>query len=415
MKKHLLALALLFNIANVQAAENTDMVVATVNQQAITLQELKDRITLTKMLVNRQLSNAEFEMLKQQSIEQLVNEELKRQYAKEKKIAISSKELKAALKTIETQRGLAEGDLLKQMPENLKTTALNQIKDSILQQKIVQKVIIPRVYVADYEVNNLLDNVLRQAQTKEYKISQIKINYSDNQNKDLQKINRIHQQLIAGEKFENLVAAYSQDDNKLNGGVLGWFTLNELNTKLKREVEKLAKGEFSKPVKSNDGLFILKVDDIKVTKNIDTSEKTQYKFILFTSSDKLPVKKQEQIENQLKTVNGYSDFEQMKQTLSQKDGFIVHDNLDWVNLEDIPEKHQMKILDTLPSNFSEMVVGPDGKTRFIYLMDVRVKKSDQVERIKDRIKLNLQTSKAERKFRKFAKDLRANAFVEIRY
>lgn len=415
MKKQLLALALLFNIANVQAAENTDMVVATVNQQAITLQELKDRITLTKMLVNRQLSNAEFEMLKQQSIEQLVNEELKRQYAKEKKIAISSKELKAALKTIETQRGLAEGDLLKQMPENLKTTALNQIKDSILQQKIVQKVIIPRVYVADYEVNNLLDNVLRQAQTKEYKISQIKINYSDNQNKDLQKINRIHQQLIAGEKFENLVAAYSQDDNKLNGGVLGWFTLNELNTKLKREVEKLAKGEFSKPVKSNDGLFILKVDDIKVTKNIDTSEKTQYKFILFTSSDKLPVKKQEQIENQLKTVNGYSDFEQMKQTLSQKDGFIVHDNLDWVNLEDIPEKHQMKILDTLPSNFSEMVVGPDGKTRFIYLMDVRVKKSDQVERIKDRIKLNLQTSKAERKFRKFAKDLRANAFVEIRY
>lgn len=415
MKKHLLALALLFNIANVQAAENTDMVVATVNQQAITLQELKDRITLTKMLVNRQLSNAEFEMLKQQSIEQLVNEELKRQYAKEKKIAISSKELKAALQTIEKQRGLAEGDLLKQMPENLKTTALNQIKDSILQQKIVQKVIIPRVYVADYEVNNLLDNVLRQAQTKEYKISQIKINYSDNQNKDLQKINRIHQQLIAGEKFENLVAAYSQDDNKLNGGVLGWFTLNELNTKLKREVEKLAKGEFSKPVKSNDGLFILKVDDIKVTKNIDTSEKTQYKFILFTSSDKLPVKKQEQIENQLKTVNGYSDFEQMKQTLSQKDGFIVHDNLDWVNLEDIPEKHQMKILDTLPSNFSEMVVGPDGKTRFIYLMDVRVKKSDQVERIKDRIKLNLQTSKAERKFRKFAKDLRANAFVEIRY
>jgi peptidyl-prolyl cis-trans isomerase SurA len=415
MKKHLLALALLFNIANVQAAENTDMVVATVNQQAITLQELKDRITLTKMLVNRQLSNAEFEMLKQQSIEQLVNEELKRQYAKEKKIAISSKELKAALKTIEKQRGLAEGDLLKKMPENLKTTALNQIKDSILQQKIVQKVIIPRVYVADYEVNNLLDNVLRQAQTKEYKISQIKINYSDNQNKDLQKINRIHQQLIAGEKFENLVAAYSQDDNKLNGGVLGWFTLNELNTKLKREVEKLAKGEFSKPVKSNDGLFILKVDDIKVTKNIDTSEKTQYKFILFTSSDKLSVKKREQIENQLKTINGYSDFEQMKQTLSQKDGFIVHDNLDWVNLEDIPEKHQMKILDTLPSNFSEMVVGPDGKTRFIYLMDVRVKKSDQVERIKDRIKLNLQTSKAERKFRKFAKDLRAKAFVEIRY
>jgi peptidyl-prolyl cis-trans isomerase SurA len=354
-------------------------------------------------------------MLKQQSIEQLVNEELKRQYAKEKKIAISSKELKAALQTIEKQRGLAEGDLLKKMPENLKTTALNQIKDSILQQKIVQKVIIPRVYVADYEVNNLLDNVLRQAQTKEYKISQIKINYSDNQNKDLQKINRIHQQLIAGEKFENLVAAYSQDDNKLNGGVLGWFTLNELNTKLKREVEKLAKGEFSKPVKSNDGLFILKVDDIKVTKNIDTSEKTQYKFILFTSSDKLSVKKREQIENQLKTINGYSDFEQMKQTLSQKDGFIIHDNLDWVNLEDIPEKHQMKILDTLPSNFSEMVVGPDGKTRFIYLMDVRVKKSDQVERIKDRIKLNLQTSKAERKFRKFAKDLRAKAFVEIRY
>lgn len=412
MKKHLLALALVFNIANVQAA---DMVVATVNQQAITLQELKDRITLTKMIVNRNLSNSEFEMLKQQSIEQLVNEELKRQYAKEKKITVSSQDLKSALSTIEKQRGLAEGELLKKMPENLKTTALNQIKDSILQQKIVQKTIIPRVYVADYEVNTLLDNVLRQAQTKEYKISQIKINYSDNINKDLQKINRIHQQLIAGEKFENLVAAYSQDDNKLNGGLLGWFTLNELNTKLKREVEKLTTGEFSKPVKSNDGLFILKVDDIKVTKNIDTSETTQYKFILFTSADKLSAKKREEIQSQLDAVNGYSDFENIKQTLSQKDGFTITDNLDWVSLKDIPEKHQMKILDTLPSNFSQMIVGPDGKTRFIYLMDVRVKKSEQVERIRDRIKLNLQTSKAERKFRKFAKDLRAKSFVEIRY
>jgi peptidyl-prolyl cis-trans isomerase SurA len=353
-------------------------------------------------------------MLKQQSIEQLVNEELKRQYAKEKKMAISSQELKAALSTIEKQRGLEEGALLKNLPENLKTTALNQIKDSILQQKIVQKVIIPRVYIADYEVNNLLDNVLRQAQTKEYKISQIKLNYSGNINKDLQKINRIHQQLIAGEKFENLVAAYSQDENKLKGGVLGWFTLNELNNKLKREVEKLAKGEFSKPVKSNDGLFILKVDDIKVTKNIDTSEKTQYKFILFTSADRLSPQKQKLIQTQLDSVNGYSDFEQTKENLAQQDGFIVNDNLEWIDLDKIPEKHRMKILDTLPSNFSQMIVGPDGKTRFIYLMDVRIKKSDQVEKIKNRIKLNLQTSKAERKFRKFAKDLRDKAFVEIR-
>lgn len=420
--KKLLITALAITTANFTSAEaqvtqatnkTTDMVVATVNENAITLQELKNRITLTKLLINRKLSSSEFQQLKSQAVEQLINEELKRQYSKDKKIVVSSKELNAGINFIEKQRGLEEGTLLSSIPESLKSSAVEQIKDSILQQKIIQKVIIPKVFVPDYEISNLLENVINQAETKEYKISKIMINSSNNQNNDMRKIKKIHQELIAGEKFENIVVAFSDGENKLEGGSLGWFSLNELNYKLKKEVAALSKGEFSSPVRSNEGWFIVKVDDIKVTKNIDTHKTVEYKFVLFKS----PILSKEDTNNVvslLNSVNGYSDFERIKKVLDETYNFSISDNLDWVSLEQIPEKHKNKVLNTLPSNFSEVVVNTDKSVKFIYLVDVRTKESEQVEKIRFRITTNLQKSKAERKFKKFAKDLRDKAFVEIR-
>lgn len=414
MKKTLLILAIAVLACNVNAAtKTTDMVVATVNKQAITLQELKNRITLSKLLINKKLSKLEFDVLKNQAIDQLVKEELMRQYAESKKITVSSTDLKAAIAFIEQQRKLAPGTLFDKIPENLRPTATDQIKNSILDKQVVQKIIVKRVFVPEYEVQNLLDNVLSQAHSKEYKISQILISKSKNQQQDARKIGKIYEQLISGDKFENMVAAFSDGPNKLSGGSLGWFTLNELNFKLQKAVKKLSKGDFSQPVKGQNGWFIVKVEDIKITENIDTTETDEFKYISFSA--KLVSKQNaKKIKEMMKAVNGYTDFKNFKKQVQEKYSLKVTEVNDWVILKDVKVSLKEPLEKTLPGNFSPIIQNKDKSLEFIYVVDKQVRLSEQVLKIKQRIERNLQGQKAERKFKKLQKELRAKAFVELR-
>ena len=393
--------------------KSTDMVVATVNNQAITLQELKERITLSKVLINKELSKSEFDILKNQAIEQLVKEELVRQYTESKKITVSSKDLNNAIATIEKQRKLEPGSLFKKLPEDLVPSATEQIKNSIREQKIVEKVIISKLYIPEYEIQVLLDNVLKQAHSKEYLISQILINKTDNQPQDARKIAKIYEQLMSGEKFDDLVIAYSDGPNKLKGGELGWFAMNELNYQLQKSVKKLAKGEFSKPAKGSNGWFIVKLNDIKVTENIDTSEKDEFKYTVF-STDKISRDKANEIRKLANNVRGYTDYKKFEKTLAETYNVKVLPQKDWLVTEQVPQGIKQAVESTLPGQFSTIKQNEDKSLKFVYMVDKQVRISNQVKKIKKRIERNLQAQKAERKFKQLMKKLRSDAFIELR-
>lgn len=406
----LLSLTLAFNA---KAAKTTDMVVATVNNQAITLQELKDRITLSKLLINKNLNSMEFDVLKKQAIDQLVKEELVRQYTDNKKISVSGKQLQGAVAFIEKQRKLEPGKLMENIPDDLRYSAVTQIKNSILEKKIVEKVIVRKVFIPEYQIQTLLENVLSQAISKEYTISQILINHTNNPQVDARKVSKIYEQLVQGEKFEDLVIAYSDGPNKLEGGKLGKFSLNELNNKLQRTVKKLATGEFSKPVKGQNGWFIVKVNNIKVTENLDTTETEEFKYVTFLNK-KISKQKLKEIVTLAENVNGYTDYKNFEKTLKNDYKFSVLTQAEWVNVDNI-DKPLIKLLTkTLPGNFSKIYLNKDHSSQFIYMQDKQVRQSAQVQKIKKRIERNLQAQQAERKFKQLMKELKAKAFIELR-
>jgi len=417
MKKLVLILASILILTNANAAvsnkNTTDMVVATVNKQAITLQELKNRITLSKLLVNKKLSALEFNILKNQAMKQLVDEELKRQYAETKNVKVTSRDLKNAIAFLEKQRKLQPGQLLKNIPEHLQPTALAQIKDSILQQKIVKIVIAKRVFVPDHEIDHLLENVLNQAHSKEYKISQIVINNSKDQQADARRIAKVYEQLINGEDFKNVVIAFSEGPNKLEGGSLGWFSLGELNPKLQKEVRKLAEEEFSKPIKTSSGWVIVRLDEVKITENIDTSETEEVKYISFTGKN-INKKTFKEIRTLAMKIRGYTDFKNFKNDVSIKYKLELKDDDRWLKIKDTKKQYKDFVQNTLPGNFSKIEHLDKNRVDFIYMVDKQIKKSPQVMKIRQRIVRNLQAQKAERKFKKLLKDLRSKAFIELR-
>ena len=69
--------------------------------------------------------------------------------------------------------------------------------------------------------------------------------------------------IAKGEKFEDLAKKYSTDGSKNFGGDLGYFTASEMVPAFSKAAFALKKGEVSKPVKTDFGWHLIKLEDRK--------------------------------------------------------------------------------------------------------------------------------------------------------
>ena len=74
---------------------------------------------------------------------------------------------------------------------------------------------------------------------------------------------KVLKELKAGAKFEDLARKYSKDGSKEFGGDLGYFTKDEMVPAFSKAAFALKKGEISKPVKTEYGWHIIKLEDRK--------------------------------------------------------------------------------------------------------------------------------------------------------
>ncbi len=74
---------------------------------------------------------------------------------------------------------------------------------------------------------------------------------------------KILKELKAGAKFEDLARKYSKDGSKEFGGDLGYFTFDEMVPAFSKAAFALKVGEVSKPVKTEYGWHIIKLEDRK--------------------------------------------------------------------------------------------------------------------------------------------------------
>ena len=78
---------------------------------------------------------------------------------------------------------------------------------------------------------------------------------------------KILQNFIAEYGFETAASKYSISETSLNSGKIGWVKVNNLTNEIKYIINNLNKGEISKPFKISNGNLIIKVNDIKKSKN----------------------------------------------------------------------------------------------------------------------------------------------------
>ncbi len=148
--------------------------------------------------------------------------------------------------------------------------------------------------------SELNKQIKKNKQLEEFNISEIVLeNWDENRLKSIE-------ESIEKNGFEKTAVLYSNSISSEKGGSIGWVASKSISNKYLKEILKLDKMQISKPIKINNNIVIIKLNDkrtinidkqnlVKIEKNI-INKKKEEKLSIFSDSHYLDLEKKLYIE-----------------------------------------------------------------------------------------------------------------------
>ncbi len=324
-----------------------DKVLVIVNNEPITLSEYRarhQRELLEKSSDIQPFSNK----IKQEILEQMINERIQAQVALRRGIQINPKEVDQAISAIAQQNDTTTEQLLEYLNQN--GIAADQFRGSIREERmfsrLVEIAVHSRIVVNQTEVDNYLkrhEKFEPLEQKEEYEVSHMLISLEGKSKQNIQSeyenLEHIRQSLLEGRSFKKSVIEFSDSPEKEKGGHLGWRS--ELPDIFMHELRQLEAGEISSILRSENALHLLKLHN-KRSGNI--VQQQLIKHILVRASGERSQEEARELADKLyqDILNG-EDFDLLAKKYSPGDG-----ELGWVNPAQLPHAffQAMKTLET---------------------------------------------------------------------
>lgn len=270
---------------NVQKVEDLDSVVAVVNDDVITERELQKRIGFYQLETNDAMMPP-VDILRSQVLNLLIDQIVAMQTASRFGLEVSKDTVDQAINDLLKRNNLSK-EKLKNLLVKQKLTFKdyqNMVQKELIVQQVLQKEVAGRINIPKQEVDKYLNSLAYDHNNvTEYLLSDILISLPDvPSSHDMQKANakaeRIIKKLAAGGDFKELAVNYSEAPNALQGGSLGWRRMEEIPSLFAEKVEAMRAGEYIGPIKTPNGIHILKLQEIKGAKvrHVFTEHKTRH-------------------------------------------------------------------------------------------------------------------------------------------
>lgn len=259
--------------------------VATVNTHPLTRQKLD--LTVQVYLYRRgekaeDMSDSAMRITRRAVMQQLVNDELVRQYSQAEKFKPNPDEVKRRLADFKNQFEDAEAMKARMARQMLSEQELSElIYQHVAQQLWLEKRISPATQVDDQEAQEWYQKNRDNPEASGFSVPEITrarhifistIESDDEARKAL--IGDIHRQLTVGKvDFAELAKTYSEDErSKTQGGDLGWFSRNRMPEDFIKQVFDLKKNVVSQPFHTTLGWHIVEVTDKKAARTLTFEE-----------------------------------------------------------------------------------------------------------------------------------------------
>ena len=258
----LLAIAL---PAHAQTAQPIDGIAAVVDEDVILRSELDRAVAnVLGQYKNRQEQLPPREVLERQVLERLILVRLQTARAGSTGVRVSDEEVDGAVSSIAQQNNLTPDQLRQQVVADGATYAdfRASLRDELLVQRLRQRFAQTRVTVSDAEVETALAT---QASSKQYRLAHILVGVPQGATAEQiatgqQKIDGVKGLLDRGEiQFAAAAVRYSDSPNALEGGDLGWRSMDEIPAAFANVMRDLAPGQVVGPIRGPSGFQLLQL------------------------------------------------------------------------------------------------------------------------------------------------------------
>ncbi len=258
--------------AMAQSGERLDSIVAVVNEGVVLESEL-DRQTSLIMARLRE-ENVQLppeDVLRDQILERLIIDRIQLQRAERIGIRISDEMLNTALADVAQRNNISFANL----PEVLGRQGIDygayreEMRDQLALEQLRQVDVLSRIAVSPREVNQCLENLEQNVGANtEFNISHILISVPANATAEQfreaeREARELYDRLQAGADFAQAAVSFSDAQNALEGGSLGWRKGTQLPTLFTGVVEELSPGEIAEPISNASGFHIIRLNDMR--------------------------------------------------------------------------------------------------------------------------------------------------------
>ena len=255
-------------MANSASADVVERVVATVNNEAIFLSDLRKRaVPFLPQIAEASTETERMSLLKElyeDLLTFLVDEQLIRQLAGSSGIRVTDADVDSAVENLRLQNNMTEEEFQKALEsQGLSQTQYRQdLKRQLIRLKVMNERVRSRVNVTEEEVRARYEQRARaQGSELRFQVSHVVVPVAEGASAIQVAAKRQEAETLrASLTPENFNARAPQ----LGGGDLGWLTQGDLPEELERALLPLSAGEISSPVRGSSGFHIFFLQDRQV-------------------------------------------------------------------------------------------------------------------------------------------------------
>jgi len=256
-----------FYTSNLIAFENK--IVIKINNEIITSIDIENEINYLKIL-NPQVNNLDKNKLINIAKNSLIRERIKiiTLLNVVEEIKVQDEYLNEIIKSSYEKLGLNTLDQYKKYLEN------NQLKIEYIKNKISVEAIWNELIYKKFNSKVLInkDKIINEVKdNSDIKMLLSEIVFQVKNKNDLEKKYNQIKNDIQSEGFENAALIHSISNSASSGGKIGWINKNSLNEIFNDALLDLKIGEYSRPILTQAGFVIIRINDIKKDKSNEQS------------------------------------------------------------------------------------------------------------------------------------------------
>jgi peptidyl-prolyl cis-trans isomerase SurA len=399
-----------------------DRIVAVVNDEVITNNELAERVQLVVRQLQRnsgQLPSPD--VLQRQLLERMINDRVQVQLAKENGIRVDDATVEKAVQRIADDNNLSMTDFRAALErDGIRFQRFREdMRNEILLQRVREREVDNAVVVTDAEVETEIAREARERGGKtEFRLAHVLVLVPQQATPEqIDNRRRRAMQALAelrmGNAFAQVSATYSDAPDALQGGNLGWRDAGRLPTLFLDAIEKLQPGEVSDILRSPNGFHILKLLEKRGKDAAPSVQQTRVRHILVRPKEGTSdAEVRDRLARLRERIVAGTDFAELARTNSEDATASKGGDLGWVAPGETVPEFERAMNSLKNGEISPPIQSPFGW----HLVQVLERRSEELS--EDRKKLaarqTVRARKGDEAYQEWLRQTRDRAFVENR-